>query len=142
MEKKLEGCGCGCGCNEETVEISTGCGSSEEKESCCCNEFDECGSEESEGCGCGCGCGGEDDEEYETLDITLDDGKVLNCIVLGVFDVEEIEGKEYIALLPEEHEDVFLYEFAEDEEGVELSNIEDDAEFEKVSQKFSELFQD
>ncbi|AHM57387.1 hypothetical protein EAL2_c21060 [Peptoclostridium acidaminophilum DSM 3953] len=131
MEKKLEGCGCGCGCDSSETEV---------KESCCCNEFDECGAEESEGCGCG--CGGEDDEEYETLDITLDDGKVLSCIVLGVFDVEEIEGKEYIALLPEEHEDVFLYEFAEDEEGVELSNIEDDAEFEKVSQKFSELFQD
>lgn len=134
MEKKLEGCGCGCGCDSSETEV---------KESCCCNEFDECGgAEESEGCGCGCGCGGEGDDEYETLDITLDDGQVLSCIVLGVFDVEDIEGKEYIALLPEAHEDVFLYEFAEDEEGVELSNIEDDAEFEKVSQKFTELFQD
>lgn len=86
----------------------------------------------------GCGCG-HDHEEVQTIHLSLDDGTELDCIVLATF---EIKGKDYIALLPEEHEDVFLYEFNETEEGMELKNIEDDEEFELVAKAFNEAFEE
>ncbi|ABR46930.1 protein of unknown function DUF1292 [Alkaliphilus metalliredigens QYMF] len=86
-----------------------------------------------------------DHEEPRTLYLMLDDNKELACTVLMVFDVGE---KEYIALLPKEEgksdedQDVLLYEFKEDDEGLELFNIEDDAEFDAVSQAFFELVEE
>ena len=96
---------------------------------------------------CGCGCGHDHDHvheemEMETLTLTLDDDTELECGILGVFSVDGIEGKEYIALLPLEDETVLLYEYKEDEEGIELLNIESDEDFDKVSAAFGELFDD
>lgn len=96
---------------------------------------------------CGCGCGHDHDHmheemEMETLTLTLDDDTELECGILGVFAVDGIEGKEYIALLPLEDETVLLYEYKEDEEGIELLNIESDEDFDKVSAAFGDLFDD
>lgn len=94
-------------------------------------------------CGCGCGCGCDHDheeEEMDTITLTLDDDTELECAVLGVFDVEGIEGKEYIALLPVEDETVLIYEYSENGDEVELTLIEDDDEFEKVSNAFYEYY--
>lgn len=96
---------------------------------------------------CGCGCEGHDhnhDEEgYQTIALTLDDGSELVCIVIGIFASKD---KEYIALVPEKEEDgdeVFLYRYKEiSEEEVELDVIESDEEFEEVSNKFDEIFND
>lgn len=107
----------------------------EEKSGCGCNGHHD----EDHECGCGdngCGCG---DEEYEKMNIELDDGTSLSCFVLGVFGVED---KEYIALLPEGEENVLLYGYEEDGEEIELLNIEDDSEFEMVSEVFETLFMD
>ena len=62
---------------------------------------------------CGCGCGHDHDhdmeeQELETMTLTLEDDTELQCAILGIFDVEGIEGKEYIALLPEEDETVLI----------------------------------
>lgn len=92
---------------------------------------------------CGCGHDHEHDHEemeMETMFLTLDDDTEVECGILGVFAVEGIEGKEYIALLPLEDETVLLYQYEEDGEEVELSVIEEDAEFDKVSEAFYELF--
>ena len=100
----------------------------------------------SDNCGCGCGCGHdhdhEDEMELETITLTLDDDTEMECAILGIFEVEGIEDKEYIALLPTEDETVLLYQYREDENGEEmyLDNIQDDDEFEKVSAAFDELF--
>ncbi|MEA4973317.1 MAG: DUF1292 domain-containing protein [Candidatus Metalachnospira sp.] len=97
---------------------------------------------------CGCGCDHEHDEdclneELETMTLTLDDDTELECVILGIFDVEGIEGKEYIALLPQNDETVLIYEYKElENEEVELLSIEDDAEFEKVSAEFDTIFND
>lgn len=96
---------------------------------------------------CGCGCGHDHDHleeelEMDTLTLTLDDDSELECGILGVFSVDGLEGKEYIALLPLEDETVLLYEYKEDENGIELLNIESDEDFDKVSNAFSELFDD
>ena len=93
-----------------------------------------------EKCGCGCGHDHEHEEEMETMTLTLDDDTELECGIIGVF---EVEGKEYIALLPVEDETVLIYEYNEKEDGnIELGLIEDDDVFEKVSDTFYDLWED
>ncbi len=82
------------------------------------------------------------EQEEVTVTLTLDDGSQLECVVLTIFDAGE---REYIALLPVESEDteegeVYLYRYSEDAEGnPNLENIEDDEEYEIVSDAFDEL---
>ncbi len=96
------------------------------------------------GCGCGCDCGhNHDHEEGEFITLEFDDGTE-ECEVLGTF---EVDGKEYIALVPLEAEDeAYLYGYREipensdeDEVEFELLDIEDDEEFEKVLKVFESL---
>lgn len=78
-------------------------------------------------------------EDYGTMIITLEDGKEMECYVLEIFEVDEME---YIALLPVEDEEgeVLLYRFKEiNEEDVEINMIETDEEFEKVAEAFNLL---
>ena len=97
---------------------------------------------------CGCGCGHDHDhdmeelnEELDTITLTLDDDTELQCSILGVFDVEGIEDKEYIALLPEDDETVLIYQYKElENDEIELLTIEEDDEFDKVSAAFESLF--
>ena len=87
---------------------------------------------------------GENGEEAEetTVTLTLDDDTTLECIVINMFQAGD---KEYIALLPMEGEaaedgEVYLYRYSEDEDGQpNLENIEDDEEFEIVSDAFDEM---
>lgn len=90
-------------------------------DNCNCNEHDH-----------DCGCN-QDNEEMREMTLLLDDDKELKCNVLGIFACGE---KEYIALLPKDEEDVLLYGFEEKGEEVELTNIEDDEEFDMVSESF------
>lgn len=84
----------------------------------------------------------EDDDMFVTLD--LDDGRSVECQILTIF---EADGRDYIALLPldengDDNEDgeVFIYRYSEDAEGnPSLENIEDDDEYEVVSDRFDEL---
>lgn len=82
---------------------------------------------------CGCGC----DDEMDLIYLTLDDDTELECNVLGTFEVDDYE---YIALVPVDDDQVFLYRYEEDEEGIDLIDIEDDEEFEIVSDAFYTLF--
>lgn len=80
-----------------------------------------------------------DDEMYVTLE--LDDGTEVECVVITIL---EADGRDYIVLLPEEGKEaeegeVFLYRYAEDENGMpNLTNIETDEEYEIVADKFDE----
>ncbi|MDR0852490.1 MAG: DUF1292 domain-containing protein [Clostridiales Family XIII bacterium] len=80
----------------------------------------------------------EDDTMYVTLE--YDDGTVVETEVMGIF---EVDGKEYIALIPDDDtDDVYIYGYKEsedDEEEFELIDIEDDAEFEKAVAVFDQL---
>lgn len=99
----------------------------------------------SEKCGCGCGHDHEHEEDVmdlETMFLTLDDDTEMECGILGVFEVEGLEGKEYIALLPLEDETVLLYEYKEVGDEIELNVIEDDDEFDKVSNAFYDMCED
>lgn len=94
-------------------------------------QFD-CGCEHEHDHNCDCG------EEMETMFLTLEDDTEIECGILGIF---EVEGKEYIALLPLEDETVLIYEYKELEDDIELGLIENDEEFEKVSNAFYELYE-
>ena len=99
----------------------------------------------SEKCGCGCGHDHEHEEDVmdlETMFLTLDDDTEMECGILGVFEVEGLEGKEYIALLPLEDGTVLLYEYKEVGDEIELNVIEDDDEFDKVSNAFYDMYED
>ena len=89
-------------------------------------------------CSDGCGCG--PDEEFEIMTLEFDDGKEVECEVMGIFDVD---GKEYIALYATDGSDeVYLYGYKElddDENDCELVDIEDDAEYERVCAVFEEI---
>lgn len=84
-----------------------------------------------------CGCG--HDHMYMTL--MLEDNSEVKCIVLGTFELEEFPDKEYIALISEDGESSFVYEYAEadNEAGFELNNIESDEEFEAVITAVDEM---
>ena len=77
-------------------------------------------------------------EEAEFITLEFDDGVEVECEILGVFDVE---GKEYIALIPnDDTDDVYIYGYKEiGEDEFELVDIEDDAEFEKVVAEFDKI---
>ena len=82
------------------------------------------------------------DDEDIVVTLDLDDGSQVECEILTIFTIGE-----YIALLPldengEENEEgeVFIYRYSEDSEGnPSLDNIEDDEEYEAVSDRFDEL---
>lgn len=88
---------------------------------------------------CGCGHDHEEMEEMETMTLTLEDDTELECGIIGVF---EVDGIEYIALLPEDDDTVLIYQYNENGEEVELSLIEGDDVFEKVSAAFDELWEE
>ena len=83
-------------------------------------------------------------KDRDTMTLDLDDGGKLECIVLNVFPVNN---REYIALLPmndeghvEEDAQIFLYRIEElGDDEVNLETIEDDDEFELVSDYFDEM---
>lgn len=83
-------------------------------------------------------------EEIMTVELELDDGRNATCEVITVL---EVDGKNYIALLPdgqddEEEQEVWFYELIEDpnDENAEpeLKYIEEDEVYEAVADKFDE----
>lgn len=85
---------------------------------------------------CDCNENHQDLEELETMTLILEDDRELECYVLGVF---ACNSKDYIALLPTEEEDVLLYRYQEEGEEVILENIEEDDEYDEVSEAFVQL---
>ncbi|MBE5953647.1 MAG: DUF1292 domain-containing protein [Lachnospiraceae bacterium] len=84
-------------------------------------------------------------EEYEeaTVSMTLEDGTELECDVVAIF---EVDGQDYIALLPDkvidgyEENEVFLYRYEELEgEDIKLEPIDDEEEYEAVADAFDEI---
>lgn len=85
-----------------------------------------------------------DDEDDIVVTLDLDDGISVECEILTIFTVGE---HDYIALLPLDEKgeandegEVYIYRYYEDEDGTpELGNIDDDEEYEAVSDRFDEL---
>lgn len=91
------------------------------------------------GCGCGHDHEHDHDEDMEIITITLEDGTELECAIMGIFEVEE---KEYMALWAMEPDEVLLFGYKELEDEFEITPIEDDEEFDLVSEAYYVLFSD
>ena len=84
-------------------------------------------------------------EEADDIRVTLDteEGEIV-CRILTIF---EVDGKDYIALMPldDNGEDnaegaVYLYGYAEDEQGMpSLAYISDEEEYDAVADRYDEL---
>lgn len=81
------------------------------------------------------------EEEVDFLTLEFDDGTEVECEIMGVFDCD---GKEYIALIPnDKSDDVFIYGYKEvGDEEFELVDIEDDEEFEKAVAEFDKIVEE
>ena len=77
-------------------------------------------------------------EEKDIITLEFDNGDEVECEIMGVFD---FNGKEYIALIPDDGtDDVYIYGYKEvGEDEFELVDIEDDAEFEAVVAEFDSI---
>lgn len=78
-------------------------------------------------------------QDMDTMTLELDNGTEQECVVLTIFSVRE---KQYIALLPmndagevEDDALIYLYIYSESKDGeIQLDQIEDDEEYEEVSE--------
>lgn len=77
-------------------------------------------------------------EEKDIITLEFDNGDEVECEIMGVFD---FNGKEYIALIPDDGtDDVYIYGYKEvGEDEFELIDIEDDVEFEAVVAEFDSI---
>ena len=88
----------------------------------------------------------EDEEEAEMITLTMEDGTEEPSNVLTIV---EVEGQDYIALLPINEEMLesdesngFIFRYSEDEDGCPvLEGIEDDEEFEMVGAVLDEIME-
>ncbi len=78
----------------------------------------------------------------DTITLYLDNNREVECDILAIFPIKD---QFYVALMPQSPVDgydegeYFLYRYASDGNNVELSDIETDAEWEAVEDKFEEL---
>ena len=84
-------------------------------------------------------------DEDMTIEITLEDDTIVECAVVTIL---EVEGKDYIVILPQNtngrfpEDEVWIYRYSENpddpnEEPI-LDCIEDDEEYEKAAEAFDE----
>ena len=78
-------------------------------------------------------------EHIRTVELELEDGTIEECEVL---DVIEVEGKYYVAWLPLDKDEYYVYGVEEDGDDVEILNIDNEEEYEKVVRAFEEYFDD
>ena len=78
------------------------------------------------------------EEEVDIITLEFDEGEEVECEIMGVFD---FNGKEYIALIPDDGtDDVYIYGYKEvGEDEFEIVDIDDDAEFEAVAAEFDTI---
>ena len=81
-----------------------------------------------------------EDDQIDVIYLTLEDDSELECQIIGIFEVED---KEYIALMPIDQDEVLLYAYKElEDDEFDLLLIEDEEEFELVSEAFYALYSD
>lgn len=86
----------------------------------------------------------EDDPDDIRVTVNLEDGTDIECAIMTIFEAYD---QDYIVLVPVDENDepieegeVFIYRYFEEEDGNPyLENIQDDEEYERVSECFDEL---
>ena len=77
-------------------------------------------------------------EESDMITLEFEDGQEVECEIMGVFD---FNGKEYIALIPDDGtDDVYIYGYKEvGEDEFEIIDIVDDEEFAAAVAEFDSI---
>ncbi len=81
-------------------------------------------------------------EELENIiELTDEEGKVIKC---QLFDIIEFEGKDYAILsdIEDEEQEAIIVRYSEEDEMSYFETIEDDDEFERVSEYVDQLIAD
>ena len=83
----------------------------------------------------------ENTEEQLVITLTDQNGNNVNCSVVTTI---EHNGRDYIALLPEEADDegnfnILLFRYRMAEEGIQIENITADMEFDEISSIFEQV---
>ena len=78
------------------------------------------------------------EEEEDIITLEFDDDTAVDCYVMGTY---EFEGKEYIALAPEDGtDDVYIYGYKQiNDEEFEILEIESEEEFDKAAAEFDAI---
>lgn len=89
------------------------------------------------------------EEENPVLHLELDDGSIMDCAVISLF---EVEGQEYIALVSiedlesdEEETALLIYRYitsSDDEDTFRLDNIESDEEYQMVTEVLDAILEE
>ena len=98
------------------------------------NKHEGCGcghNHEEHGCGDNCGCG-EHEHEHFVVDLEDDNGNVLSCPIVDVFEFEE---NEYVLAQNPEDESVYLFRSTEEGELI----VPEEAEFDKVTEYYTNV---
>ena len=75
------------------------------------------------------------EQGYEQITITFEDGEEVVCDVIGVL---EVDGQDYIALIPTDDDGVLIFKYTESAEGVALGDIDSDETYEIVAEAFDQ----
>lgn len=77
-------------------------------------------------------------EEEDIITLEFDDNTAVDCFIIGVF---ECEGKEYIALEPDDGtDDVYIYGYKDNgDDTFEIVEIDDEDEFDAVVKAFDDI---
>ncbi len=79
----------------------------------------------------------DNNEKTDVITLEFDDGEEVECEIIGTFDFQD---EEFIALAPDDESgEVYIYAYAEVEDGFEINEIEDDEKFEAVVAEFEAL---
>lgn len=78
------------------------------------------------------------EEEEDIITLEFDDDTAVDCYVMGTY---ELNGKEYIALAPEdESDDVYIYGYKHiSDDEFEIVDIEDEEEFDAAAAEFDAI---
>ena len=80
------------------------------------------------------------EEEIVTIPLELENGSIVNCHVIAIFDWG---GMDYIALLPEETDEILLFRYTElQNDEIQIENIESDWEWERVVDYFDSMLKE
>lgn len=79
-----------------------------------------------------------EDEDEDIITLEFDDDTAVDCYVMGTF---ELNGKEYIALAPEDGtDDVYIYGYKQvSDDEFEINEIESEEEFDAAAAEFDAI---
>ncbi|MBR2674118.1 MAG: DUF1292 domain-containing protein [Mogibacterium sp.] len=82
-----------------------------------------------------------EEEEEDIITLEFDDDTAVDCYVMGTF---ECDGKEYIALAPEDGtDDVYIYGYKQvSDDEFEITEIESEEEFDAAAARFDEIVEE